>query len=664
MVRSNPVFRIHYLVPILFTLAWAIGYPADSEKLDMDYQKKSASIDSSDSDTRLTLAEWCSTNGLIREMLKEIDLILERESDHESAHELLYQRFDGEDWVYDYTLPAPFTRPVTEGKNSANTQKKLLNKARSRLFKMQEKSYRFNFWSDLERDRVKEYGKLLNPYYDRLKKFFQISKTELGIDVFLFSTRSDFLNTFQRSSKRDMEHVAGFFRYDVNGARLFFYDRPYNEEEVFNTAKHECTHLLVQHCLQGARMPHWLNEGLACYFAGNGLERYGSYPAQCYLNVKHAYDNNSTITLEELIATPYSDFTFKHYAVSWSWIYFLNADPETKTKLSRFMSKLKLKAAHEETKNFEDKTHDLFYEMLGTPERLQPAWTAFVKDELDPVEPIQSYYCADEGLQAAGGWYKFDPPLEFKGKSRLLRNSESWLQKASSTTDNELATKIRLKKAFAVLARAGCMEYDLRETLFAATQIIEMLDGFLKDPVNDFLSGDAGLMAYRTLITIWRAGKYKDSNETVCDFPVLLAREEEQAIKEREEWKNTPQDKKLTEKIKLIGFQRKVVDCLIEQAKYAFRQSMALDPSNSRAARQWLFLALDFAPQDLAAVFPHLLFQAELDPDDFSLGALAAVYGGMGRQGFARTLLERALLITPKRQYLNIYAHYIETDDS
>lgn len=645
--------------------AWSADEAGMPPRLESAYLERRKQTSEGDTEAHVALARWCQEQGFIREMLHALDEALKEEPQHEEARRLLRQEREAEAWVH--VFPQTSVSIDTESKASpANAMRdRLINRARNSVFKMAKKARRFNIWTDLDRERVQDYSELLNSYYDDTRGFFVISKTERGIHVVIFSKRSDYLQFFNKRTGKSGEHINGFFTYNDTSSLLCFYDNPYDEEGVFNTARHECTHLMAKQCLQGGKMAHWLDEGLACYYAGNGQERFGSYPANCFLNVRHGLRTNKTIPLKHLMRLPYEEFRFQHYATAWSWVSFFRAKEETRDKLTQLFYRLRKLARDKvsvewENEEWEEATNNEFLDLFGPPEKLQMAWETYIKKELLPQNGVQRYFYAGQAMAKADGRSSLDPPLNRDQKILLMQEAEGWLRDASNDDDAELKARVQLQCILAILARAKCMEYDDRETIYAVAEGERILEAFLADPANAFLLYDAGVMAYYLLGHLWKKGGYECEEGEACDFISMIKKKEASAKRQLDrESPNSKLRPRRAENLSFLCYQEKIIENLISKARFAFNQALASDPAHRNAALGWLYVALEFSPTDLDKVFPHLLFQVQLDPDDKNLAALSAAYSIMGKREYAGSLLDKAYHITPRKENLKWLASYV-----
>jgi len=366
-----------YLILILFLFSgFSISEAQKSSKLkgvlEPKYEEKLKLLKSDDVQACLDLALWCKDQGYIREMLHSLDKALLRDKLNDMALKLLFLK--GAENKLEFAYPDPL-QGKTFDLSLEKIEPSLVVKARKKTFKKAAKTVRFNFWSDLDKGKLQKYVQLLNPYYFETRNFFRINKNETGVQVRIYSKRSDYLNFYSSTYGKSGEHALGFFTYNDNFSMLCLYDDPDDLDQVYNTAKHECTHLLVKSCMQGARMALWLNEGFACFFAGNGLDWQGGYSADCYLKLRENQIKGTSITLESLMETTQDDFDFDYYASAWAWVSYFYKNKETKDRMARLFFALRKKARDPAFKGWDndawsEETNSLFNKMMGSPEKL------------------------------------------------------------------------------------------------------------------------------------------------------------------------------------------------------------------------------------------------------------------------------------------------------
>ena len=232
-------------------------------------------------------------------------------------------------------------------------------------------------------------------------------------------------------------------------------------------------------------------------------------------------------------------------------------------------------------------------------------------------------------------------------KRLLLDRGEKWLRRANDLARGDLEALCRLEQARALLARASCLNYDAREAAYTAGEVVRIIDDLLEDPANVHLASDAGLIAHSALLSIWQTGDFEEEDDMVaCDFNVLLQQAESASAKGSDP--------------ALIRLQKEIVIALASLARYAYALTLSHDPAHEPAVNSWLHLALDFAPAELDAVFPHVLFLVQEDPADTRLAALAAAYAGLGKYDHARTLLERACFISVDENAVKEFGLYVD----
>ncbi len=620
----------------------------DESKLEPSYVERRKGMDRKDIPSSLDLARWCRGQGLIREMLHSVEGILNEAPDNDGARRLLNQQRDDTGWVNFVPTPSALDRTQSQT-DLVEARTELLQKNKKRIFKKAKKAFRFTFWSDLNNKSVTDYAAVMNRYYDHTRGFFGGAETKSGIPVRLYSKRSDYLKFYKQRTGSSGEHISGFYTKDRHGNPfLCFYDDAYEREDVFNTARHECTHLLLEQSLRGADVGHWLNEGAACFLAGNGLERLGSYPANCLLTVRQEMRTYTGMTLHELINTPYKDFTGRHYSTAWAWVCYISTDTQLKRSLTQFFLKLREKTRDSNTdrwrfSDWEQASNQLFEEVVGHPERLQAGFGNFVEKDLEPRTENQKLHT---GLNALQRILYFDPKtLPPAQKTILLRESEGWLRSVCESEDPQIRSRARLEEIRSYLARAACLDYNELETSHAAAEVASRLDKFVSNPSNDHLADEVARVAHQTLQVIRNTGRYKPDSQQPYDLLADMTANLARAMGE-------------TEKTNL-SFSKDVAENLITLCSQACKIALQKDPGHRPACSQWLWLGLDFAPKEIEEVLPHLLFQVQLDPDDIRLASLATVYSVLGKHAYARPLFDRALLLTPKESSLSRFAAYV-----
>lgn len=158
----------------------------------------------------------------------------------------------------------------------SEAERKRLLKGRFQDMKLANSAAYFDMWSDLSGADLAPYTSLLSEYYRRNRNRFRADLSG-KIDVVLYGNRADYLRSYARSFKESGENVLGYYLPALN--RLVFYDDPAEREQISLTARHECTHLLVDLSFDNDAIPPWLNEGLACYLAAGGEDAAGQYTA-------------------------------------------------------------------------------------------------------------------------------------------------------------------------------------------------------------------------------------------------------------------------------------------------------------------------------------------------------------------------------------------------
>ncbi len=609
-------------------------------QLEESFLKEYYDIPDWDFETQLQLAERCRDQGFIREMVLVVEGVLEESPDHENARQLhLDTKREGE-W-HRHAPSAAELSPPPSADESARAE--MVRRARSQTLKKGAKVHRFQFWTDIDKDRIKAQGVVLNQYYERLRNFFGISRTAAGIDVVAFAKRSDYLRTFLSYGK-NFENARAFFVPGGESGLLCYYDNPYEDEEVFDTVKHECTHLLLSLSLSRRHIPHWLDEGLSNYFAGDAEDRSGSYVASCVVTSQLLLESGQAMTLAEMIETDYSEYTFNHYAIAWSWLDFLRTKPGMADKLKKIIFELRAQVRSSKEEDLTEFTNQLFLSEFGPLQSLQVEWENHVRS-LRPQSPQQFL---EWGKAAIGKARRPPKKVDPEHRARILRDAESWL-KSPLLDAQEFAEMSQVLRAEAILVRAHTMEYDAFELAFACAEVarrLELAASRGQETETFFQIGNCARFALSALAS---CHDFERVNGSAFDFLNFLQQVEREP--DVESWNE------------FLALQTQVAQRLMRLARAVFQKTLSLDPAHFPASRQWAQLAMDFAPSDLELVTPHLLFHAELDPDDQGLAALAVAYAASGMEDYALHLYERAEALAPTRRALLPWRPYLPIEE-
>lgn len=160
-------------------------------------------------------------------------------------------------------------------------------------------------------------------------------KSDQHMPLYLLASQQDYID-FLKSHDIDGGGTGGIFfiRPTVRGLATWLDDRP--PWVTLETLQHEGFHQFT-HAYIGGKLPLWVNEGLAEYFADAVLVRdrlrIGFASGRRIEAVRRALDNDDVIDLDELMATPAGKWQLNlirapgkgrmQYEQSWSMVHFL-----------------------------------------------------------------------------------------------------------------------------------------------------------------------------------------------------------------------------------------------------------------------------------------------------------------------------------------------------
>lgn len=508
-----------------------------------------------------------------------------------------------------------------------------LLQGRHREVKLANKSTYFDLWTDLAPEELAPYTAVLNAYYRTLKGRFRAYDPS-SIDVVLFKSRAEYLIDYARSFGKSGEHVLGYY---VPGRKLLvFYDEPDGMDDVVLTAKHECTHLLVDLSYRGARIPPWLNEGLACFLAGDGLEMRGRYTSDLLLTVAEGLEKNRGYGIEELMAVEPAGLKYEHYAWSWSLLMFLNEKRHDR-KFQQFLLDLREELNGEiEPEQVPVRIGAVFRDVFGDNlEGLEREWLRWLASELSLERPDQLIDLGYNALKRAERLEKSDEI------SRWVEVAQRSFTAAGEQADSALEGSRRLGLLNCWVQRAHAGDPDLREFRLLLRGLHQELAGL--EGVGQ--EADRALLVRGALALLQEVAGVRRPGREPYDLRAALRTRAGGFSDERR-----------------LALQALVVlaDQLVEQTFRALAVALERDPTDRRVANQWLFLSLDVEPSRLESIFETLRLLAELDPDDRNQAALGTAYHALGRVGWGRRLLEEANRQSARPASLAAYRWYAD----
>ncbi len=539
-------------------------------------------------------------------------------------------------------VPVDATR-FTEGEPSFPDAKLVVptGKARTELLagrfreiKNRAKSTHFDLWSDLEDQDLVPWTKLLNEYYAGLRNRFS-AYVATNIDVLLYASHSDYLIRYARVTGYTGESVLGF--YDPGTRLLTFYDDPFKRPDVAITARHECTHLLIDLSYKGAPLPGWFHEGMACFLAADGLAARGQYTSSLVLDLMLPKGKASKITVEQLLGVEPKDLRFEHYSNAWSLVHYLSASKRA-AEFQKFQRALRDWVMDQEkpppVDTVRNKTRELFEASIEcTLDRLEferRDWfeKSFVLERNDQLLDL-----AAEGVRDAEF---MEAPAD---ATWMLDAAHAALETAAA--DASLANDVRLLRIAQRVRRAELAKCEPDE---ARAMLVEVRDELRAlPPILD--ESRRARIARRALGIVATAASVGGVS--------------------------TPRDlrAKLLEKVRSTSdatrkatFQALVAlsDDVLGIALGNLARALNANPRNRPAAREWLFLCFEVAPRHFEAIFPATVLMAELDPDDESLAALGLAYRGLGKAGYGDMLITEAKARSAQPGALSEYLRYVK----
>ena len=486
-----------------------------------------------------------------------------------------------------------------------------LLKGRYRELKLANKSTYFDLWSDLSANDIQPYTDDLNTFYRNLRNQFRAHL--LGnIEVVLYGNRSDYLLGYARSFGKSGEHVLGYYVPSLR--RLYFYDDRYQREEVLETARHECTHLLIDLGFNRAPIPPWLHEGLACYMAAGGAGAAGEYAAGLVYTLQQERKRNRTIGIDDLLQVTSKTLEYKHYAWSWSLVHYLNEDGNAK-EFQEFLSRLR-ESVNEETKldDCRSQTASLFLEVFGgSGSQIEFDWLDYFDERFRITAPERYLDFGYKALwQARFGQYDDD-------RRRYLDTASECFARAPEDVEPPLMDR-EFGRLATMVARAEIEGFGLRPTLLLLRELREGLPS-----VGGLADESRKVDLIRRALRVLRAAS--GVKGSVGDLRAGLLKQVQSA-----------QGQEKDERRAGVA----LLDELLESAYAMLAGALADNPLHQPAAHEWLVLSHDIDGARLREVFDYLQVQNEKDPDDRNTAALGLAYVDLGKKKFGREMIKRA----------------------
>lgn len=490
----------------------------------------------------------------------------------------------------------------------------------------------FDLWSDLTDAELKPYSLELNGYYRAFKNQFSAYEPR-PIDVLLFANRSDFLLDYALTTGWTAEHTLGYYRPDQQ--RLVFYHDARNRSEVFETARHECTHLLIDLSFHRAPLPRWFHEGVACFLGGGGLDAADPYTAGLVASLKRDLGPKNTVSLSKLFSTTSDKFTFREYAMSWGVIYFLNAG-RYQASYPQFLKELRERC-------------------LEAKDLTPPAAMELVTEVFRETITIDFPKFEDEFGRYFRDAFRFDKPAQLVDLTMacLDRSTE-----VSAEVDRDEYREIA-RRALAVVPDG------LNPELLAKRQLARARAAALAAKAQD-LRADSAVLALREVLEhLQAAPKLVDESKRAS-----VVREALSSL--RQVTRSSPQRgvafdlrEALLKRIEadaqnatMLKALTVVVDALHDHAFSTLGAALNADPLDVNAAEQWVWLALESCPTRLADIVPTLILLNTADPSDRHRALLGVTYIGMGKREVGKRWVEEGSWLTAGPNMMQPYLDF------
>lgn len=202
-------------------------------------------------------------------------------------------------------------------------------------------------WKDAYKDKSKHYRIRTNapryvleleikPFLDALyKTYVEVFKQDFGLSS--KAANKNFIDIYYgyevwRAEEKATRGNPGYY---VEGGELKVLFDPLDPHDFYNTVFHEGAHQFFFASLPGARLPVWLDEALATYFEAcvycrstQSIEKLHVSPsrlesAKDQLRAARKAGKETTPTAMFLEINNADDFEAEHYALAWSFLYYL-----------------------------------------------------------------------------------------------------------------------------------------------------------------------------------------------------------------------------------------------------------------------------------------------------------------------------------------------------
>ncbi len=627
-------------IALLASLAVAAMLPGEDQPWNVekdlaDEAHERASAAGKDPAQLVEFARWCQARGLFERAETVLSGLCDGSEQGAAAAGLLGLTESDTGRAPEELLRfSPEAPPAASGAAvhaPAGREREALLKGRYRDFKLANKSTYFDLWTDLTSEELAPYTKLLNDYYRAFKGRFRAYEPA-SIDVLLFANRSDYLIDHVVRFGKSGEHILGYYVPEQH--RLVFYDEPHERDEVMLTARHECTHLLLDVAYHGAALPVWMHEGIACYLAAGSREARGRATAGLVLTLMAELGKNRGFSLKQLLDLAKDGLKYEHYAWSWSLVHYLNG-PEREKRFADFLQELRYEVKGKmEEKELRELVKTVLARTLAEDlDVIGAGWTAWFAHEFRLERPDQFLAMGYEALDRSRG---SDSKQEQESNLEVAQRAFAGVLPGA---DAALAAELRFGELDCALARAALRDQDLKACRLLLRSV---RDGLSALPELEDESRRSVLARRALEIAAGAAGVRRPPG--AFDLREALVR--------RAAGRGGSEGELLRAIVVLA-------DDLLELAFASQARVLERNPVDRRAAIEWLHLAMSYAPARLPEIFDTLRLVVELDPEDRSLAALGAAYAGLGRMKWGQWLVEEACRESARPGVLEPFREYV-----
>ena len=337
---------------------------------DPEYQARRAKLGQGSAREFVALARWARTKELFEEEKEALSLALRVDPEHKAAQTQLKKVLSAEALHRNYRTP--WRREASVIFVETNT----------------------------DEAKLYYYCDSVSAFYKRFSKIFRVSRSPVQawgrkVGIRVFGTRQDFDRYSRETGSGVSAGVVGYYRLDVKEIVLY-YD-PNAPESTLDTLFHEGAHLFSHLALGEGfyKLPHWVSEGIAEYFAPSKLDREAKdlrYGLPAYDRLRYARriiaSQRPSLRGDLLGVTDYGSFGAARYALAWSLIHMLIEKPKPGSKRPKYRERFlrywsAITAGQDSIKAFE--------ELIGPIEELEAEWYAYVEEfDLPAIEEARA----------------------------------------------------------------------------------------------------------------------------------------------------------------------------------------------------------------------------------------------------------------------------------